>query len=114
MTAYLARLTAKLIFGVQRNNEKQFFHFRQPIIIRLSMIDPHRINRTFPLIKVVEARLTQKYQHPFAFYRVKPINEMLFGHYHRKTHIDLCDVRTYADETEFMRRTYYYNTVSGR
>jgi hypothetical protein len=50
----------------------------------------------------------------FHFYQVKPINEILVGNYDSTTCIELNDLRTLIDDTEFLRRVYFYRTLTGR
>lgn len=45
---------------------------------------------------------------------MKPINEILVGNYDSPTCIALNDLRALIDDTEFLRRLYFYRTLTGR
>jgi hypothetical protein len=45
---------------------------------------------------------------------VRPINEVLNGNYDSTACIEINDLRALIDDTEFLRRLYFYRTLTGR
>ena len=82
------------------------------LFLRINIIAMKQVRSD--LTAVIDCTLRDKYQHNFSFYRVRAINEMLYGHFSSSTYLDLCEARTYSDDAEYLRRIYYLLSPTGR
>jgi hypothetical protein len=61
----------------------------------------------------VNQSLHRKYEESFHFFQVKWINELLDYSHHNPNFQDFVDMRISIDDTEFLKRFYYYKTPTG-
>ena len=66
------------------------------------------------LTAAIACTLRDKYEDSFSFYRVRAINEMLYGHASNSTCLGLCEARAYSDDSEYLRRVYHLLSPTGR
>jgi hypothetical protein len=85
---------------------------RSGLFLRINIIAMKQVRSD--LTAVIDCTLRDKYQNNFSFYRVRAINEMLYGHFSSSTYLDLCEARTYSDDGEYLRRIYYLLSPTGR